>query len=160
MNLTADEFNEKHPIGTPVKYEPVLPPVDGVIPLITITRTPAWELSNGDVLVSVAGRPGGMALSHIELMPVHQGQYPPPLTPSNIMERIDALAAAQKEDESIRCPYCGEKQVLDFCDGDGDLVTIWGEDLHTRECEFCEAEFRVRESVTRTFDTAKLGEDF
>lgn len=58
------EFNERHPVGTPVRYWPGTRRGlgrDGV------TRTPAW-LVGGTPVVSVDDFSGGIALSHIEVI--------------------------------------------------------------------------------------------
>jgi hypothetical protein len=67
MKITSAQFNEMYPVGTPVTYYPVLPEVPGILPLITHTRTPAWDLGHGAPVVSVEGRAGGVYLTHIEL---------------------------------------------------------------------------------------------
>lgn len=70
MKLTADEFNAKYPVGTPVRYYPLLDerrnPM-GMPPVESVTRTPAWNLGHGDPVVSIEGRTGGVDLTHIEL---------------------------------------------------------------------------------------------
>lgn len=166
MKITADEFNERHPVGTPVTYHHVIPEVDGILPLITHTRTPAWELGDGTPVVSVQGRSGGMALSHVELRvaPELAGDQPTPAMSERraLMQRIDAMIAERHEDECIRCPHCQHVQDWDSGDiGDWGLITYHGEDgAVVVECGSCEDHFNVRENVARTFDTAKVGEDF
>lgn len=88
--MTADEFNAAHPIGTPVVAYPGLRPDDPFVTearkrrtarghanpactdlykrLETVTRTPAWTLGHGDPVVSVDGYPGGIALTHIDVI--------------------------------------------------------------------------------------------
>ena len=66
--MSAEEWNERHPIGTPVVYWPVYPPEPGIGPVETKTRSEAWPLGHGEVVVKVEGRAGGVALSHIELL--------------------------------------------------------------------------------------------
>ena len=51
--------------------------------------------------------------------------------------------------DTITCPVCSEAIELDFCDGAGHLVTYWGDADHDYWCEHCDAEFKVREYVTR-----------
>jgi hypothetical protein len=67
---TADSWNASHPIGTHVRYWPVLPPVDSILPKDTITRSEAWALGDGSVVVKVIGIAGGVALSHVEVLHV------------------------------------------------------------------------------------------
>lgn len=62
---TAESWNAEHPIGTPVRYWPIYPPIDSVPPVDTETRSEAWALGDGSVVVSINGRSGGVALSHI-----------------------------------------------------------------------------------------------
>lgn len=65
--LAADEWNAKNPVGTPVKYFPLIG-CDDPPALLTVTRTPAWILGHGQPVVSVVGMAGGVALSHLQLM--------------------------------------------------------------------------------------------
>lgn len=62
--MTADEFNAKYPVGTPVAAF-VLTREDE--PLLTTTRTPAWNLGHGIPVVSVDGYAGGICLTHIDI---------------------------------------------------------------------------------------------
>lgn len=62
--LTADLFNETYSIGTRVK---AWPGVKNDKPLLTKTRSIAWNLC-GTPVVSVEGKSGGIALSHIEVI--------------------------------------------------------------------------------------------
>ncbi|MEU5596620.1 hypothetical protein [Streptomyces sp. NPDC020298] len=88
--MTADEFNALHPVGTPVIAYPGLRPDNPFIAaaraqrkarghadpdctdlykrLETVTRTPAWTLCYGAPVVSVDGYPGGIALTHIDVI--------------------------------------------------------------------------------------------
>lgn len=65
---TAESWNAAHPVGTWVRYWPVLPPIDSAPPLDTTTRSEAWCLGDGTVVVKIVGRTGGVHLSHIELI--------------------------------------------------------------------------------------------
>lgn len=59
-------------------------------------------------------------------------------------------------ERKIWCPHCGEEYNFEPCDGDGALVTYWGEGpAIERECsnEDCEKTFYVTEHVDRTFTT-------
>ncbi|MEV5443519.1 hypothetical protein AB0N23_13420 [Streptomyces sp. NPDC052644] len=87
-DLTADEFNAKYPIGTPVMAYPGVRPEDPVAVayqrrveegrtygstdpcerLTTVTRTPAWTLGHGEPVVSVEGYAGGICLTHIDVI--------------------------------------------------------------------------------------------
>ena len=58
MDMTAEDFNTKHPVGTEVLYWPVLPEGPNFPPRRTKTRTPAWELGHGAPVVSVVGQTG------------------------------------------------------------------------------------------------------
>lgn len=61
--MTADDWNERYPIGTPVHAWPGTRDEE---PMATQTRTPTWALGHGEPVVSVDGYPGGIALDHIE----------------------------------------------------------------------------------------------
>ena len=64
---TAASWNAAHPVGTAVRYWPVYPPIESAPPLDTATRSEAWALGDGTVVVCVVGRSGGVALSHVEV---------------------------------------------------------------------------------------------
>lgn len=63
---TAESWNAAYPVGTTVRYWPVYPPLEGIPPVITTTRSEAWTIGDGSVVVSVVGHSGGVCLSHIE----------------------------------------------------------------------------------------------
>lgn len=65
IKLLVALWNKHVPIGTKVKYYPIAGEEKYIC---EETRTPAWILSNGEALVSITGRSGGVALSHIELV--------------------------------------------------------------------------------------------
>lgn len=60
---TADEWNARYPVGTPVT---AYPGSRDDAPLTTTTRTPAWTLGHGAAVVSVDGYSGGICLTHID----------------------------------------------------------------------------------------------
>ena len=66
---TAESWNAAHPVGTAVRYWPIYPP-HGIAPHVdTTTRSEAWALGDGSVVVLIEGRSGGVYLSHIEVLP-------------------------------------------------------------------------------------------
>lgn len=87
-DLTADQFNAAHPVGTPVIAYPWVRPNDPVAityrerakagrtygspdpckRLETRTRSVAWTLGCGEPVVMVDGYPGGIALTHIDIV--------------------------------------------------------------------------------------------
>jgi len=74
MNLTADQFNTAHPLGTPViAYPGIRPEYAAEIGttdyprLVTRTRSAAWNLGHGEPVVMVDGFAGGISLEHIDL---------------------------------------------------------------------------------------------
>lgn len=81
--MNADEFNAAYPVGTPVLY---WPGARRGIGSRSKTRTPAWEMNSKDTVVSVDGYGGGIALTHIEVLPV----IPEP-TIESIIDDIVAL---------------------------------------------------------------------
>lgn len=76
--LSASLFNALNPVGTPVKYWPSLRRGEGHT---SRTTTPAWELGSGTAVVSVEGYAGGIALTHIVVLPPEQDPHPDRSTP-------------------------------------------------------------------------------
>jgi hypothetical protein len=66
---TAESWNASYPIGTAVRYWPIYPPVEGLAAEDTRTRSEAWTLGDGSVVVLVGGRAGGVWLSNVEVLP-------------------------------------------------------------------------------------------
>ncbi|MFJ2778082.1 hypothetical protein [Kitasatospora sp. NPDC087315] len=88
--MNAEQWNALHPIGTPVVAYPGVRPEDPLAAavrkrqadgrfleeadadlcraLTIVTRTPAWTLGHGDPVVSVEGYPGGIHLTHIDVI--------------------------------------------------------------------------------------------
>lgn len=58
------------PIGTPVLAWPCTR--DGS-PLVTRTRSAVWALGDGTRVVAVEGQAGGIALSHVDILPAPIG---------------------------------------------------------------------------------------
>lgn len=65
--MTAKAWNETHPVGTRVRYWP-LPPASKAASVDTKTRSEAWTLTSGHVVVLVAGISGCVSLSHLEVI--------------------------------------------------------------------------------------------
>lgn len=57
---------DRLPVGTPVRYWPGVRRGEG---RISVTRTPIWKMGSGTEVASVEGYPGGIALTHIEIIP-------------------------------------------------------------------------------------------
>lgn len=66
---TAESWNAVCPVGTRVRFYPVLPPSRDYPPIETTTRSEAWTLGDGTVVVALTGRAGGCAISHVEVTP-------------------------------------------------------------------------------------------
>ena len=66
--MTAQLWNDQYPIGTKVSYHSIMPPYPGDEPLITETRSEAWELGHGEPVVSIKGKTGGVCLSHLTVL--------------------------------------------------------------------------------------------
>jgi hypothetical protein len=66
MKISANEFNVLYEEGTLVKYYPISGEDNFEE---TKTRSIAWELGHGEVVVMVEGRTGGVAVSNIEIVP-------------------------------------------------------------------------------------------
>ncbi|MFF2009137.1 hypothetical protein ACFVWY_08700 [Streptomyces sp. NPDC058195] len=62
-SMTADEWNERYPVGTPVIAYPGTRDDE---PLDTVTRSRAWTLGHGAAVVSVEGESGGIHLTHVD----------------------------------------------------------------------------------------------
>ena len=60
----ADRWNAAHAVGTPVTVT-----LDDGRTIETTTRTPAWALGHGEVVVSVVGITGGYLLSRVAARP-------------------------------------------------------------------------------------------
>lgn len=68
----ANEFNLKHPVGTPVLYHSVIGRPETARE--TKTRSHAWALGCGESVVSVEGVSGGVSLKAIKVLtPTHTG---------------------------------------------------------------------------------------
>lgn len=63
--IEAARFTERHPIGTPVRYWPGLRKGEGRASTI---RSRAWVMGGGHVVVKVDGYPGGISLTHVEVV--------------------------------------------------------------------------------------------
>ena len=63
--MTADRFNTENPIGTPVRYFPIKGVGESIV---TKTRSEAWALGHGEVVVKIEGRAGGVCISHLEIL--------------------------------------------------------------------------------------------
>ncbi|MCW8219443.1 hypothetical protein H5I60_23185 [Streptomyces griseolus] len=64
--MTADEWNARYPVGTPVTAYPVTRDDEA---LTTVTRSRAWTLGHGAAVVSVEGYSGGICLTHVDPVP-------------------------------------------------------------------------------------------
>jgi hypothetical protein len=60
--VNAKEFNQKCPTGSPVLYYPVAGRPESAK---TVTRSKAWTLDSGQVVVKIEGRAGGVSVNHI-----------------------------------------------------------------------------------------------
>lgn len=63
-NMSAEQFNAQVPVGTRVKYHPIIDEKDFEY---TTTRSEAWEMC-GQVIVKVEGRAGGVSIEAIEVI--------------------------------------------------------------------------------------------
>ncbi|EKN3995807.1 hypothetical protein [Yersinia enterocolitica] len=67
--LSADKFNQKYPVGSCFHYFSIKGIPDSVE---VVTRTEAWALGHGDVVVSVNGRAGGLHIEHMKPVAVNK----------------------------------------------------------------------------------------
>ena len=61
---TAEEWNELYPVGTPVRYHPIIDKAEGID---TRTRSAAWTLGHGEAVVAVEGKSGGVCLCALDV---------------------------------------------------------------------------------------------
>ena len=73
MSMTAEQWNARYPIGTPVVAYPLTRPEDNAPDfferLETQTRSVAWEPGHGEPVVKVDGYAGGIALTRVDPIP-------------------------------------------------------------------------------------------
>ncbi|CAM7520854.1 Phage protein [Citrobacter freundii] len=62
-NLTAKTFNQRFPVGSQFHYY-LTPGVSGRETVVT--RSEAWSMRNGRLVVRVEGKIGGISVSHLE----------------------------------------------------------------------------------------------
>ena len=67
MRITAAEWNQRFPVGTPVRYHPIIGDHEFVE---STTRSEAWELGHGAPVVKIDGRTGGVLLEAIDVITV------------------------------------------------------------------------------------------
>ena len=60
--MTAHEWNCTHPVGTPVVYTPIM---GRALVDHTTTRSKAWTLDHGAVVVKIEGHAGGVSINHL-----------------------------------------------------------------------------------------------
>ncbi len=65
MNLTAAEWNERYPVGTPVRYHSIIGDPEFVA---SKTRSEAWNLGHGAPVVKIEGIHGGVLLEAIDVI--------------------------------------------------------------------------------------------
>lgn len=62
--MTAEEWNKRHPVGTPVRFETYRGgPIEE-----SRTRSEAWELGHGEPVVKIEGRAGGVCLDFLTVV--------------------------------------------------------------------------------------------
>lgn len=64
--MTADMFNRQYPVGTKIKYYPIVRLKDDY--KTGVTTTPAWDMNSNTPLVTTDIMSGGLLLSHIEVI--------------------------------------------------------------------------------------------
>lgn len=65
--MTAEQFAAKAPVGTPVRYWPVLPR-RGEQFVDTKIRSEPWALGHGAIVVMVESHAGGVSIEHIDIL--------------------------------------------------------------------------------------------
>lgn len=65
LNITAEEFNRRYPVGTEVRYYETIWDENT---LSSKTRSEAWTLGHGEPVVLIEGKTGGVSLGHLEII--------------------------------------------------------------------------------------------
>ncbi len=65
----VEQFNNNYPLGTPVRFWPGFKQGEG---REGKTRTPAWVMGGHTAVVSITDYPGGIALTHVEVVGVEE----------------------------------------------------------------------------------------
>ena len=65
MSNAVDDWNTKHPVGTPVRYHPIRGDMKSEP---SRTRSEAWNIC-GQACVMIEGRSGGISIEHLEVSP-------------------------------------------------------------------------------------------
>ncbi len=68
LEATVEAWNAQCPVGTQVRYYPVLPQPAGIPAVETTTRSEAWTIGSGHGLVLLTGKSGGVSLLHLEVL--------------------------------------------------------------------------------------------
>lgn len=104
---TAEQWNERYPVGTPVEYRAAWGVHEPT--LTTRTRSEAWTLPHGEPTVKIEGRAGGVALW--ALTPIPEVPTDPTSAPRE-GARAERLAwQALPDATDLKCcptPGCGE----------------------------------------------------
>lgn len=66
--LSAKEWNQRHHIGTLVRYYPILPTRTDFTPIETATRSDAWDLQTGRPVIFLTGVDGWVSLFNLEVI--------------------------------------------------------------------------------------------
>ncbi|WP_051690871.1 hypothetical protein [Photorhabdus australis] len=61
--MTVKEFNKKYPIGSEFYYSSL---IDKDNIRHVVTRSAAWKLGHGNIVVSFEGMTGGVSITHLE----------------------------------------------------------------------------------------------
>lgn len=65
---SAEEWNARFPVGTVVRFWPVLPSRNDFPPVDSVTRSESWALGDGTPVVLIKGKSGGVWLAHIDTL--------------------------------------------------------------------------------------------
>lgn len=71
------------------------------------------------------------------------------------LDQIEGVISQFRGHDSFDCPHCGNTFEVSDPDVSQQVVSYWGDDAHYLSCDECEADFVVRENVTRQFEIAK-----
>jgi hypothetical protein len=120
--MTADQWNDRYPVGTSVTAYPGIRPeraaksvTADVTTLTTYTRSRAWSLGHGEPVVMVEGYAGGISLEHVDI----RVQTDPHVRAAEIAavraqaERRKQLAAARVSEDVLQRQIDAQAREID-----------------------------------------------
>lgn len=88
--MSAAEFNAKFPVGSEFDYCSVRGGAEVSPPLATKTRSEAWTLGHGAVVVACDGKTGGLDITHLKPVEI-KAPAEPMLRVSDVKSALNAM---------------------------------------------------------------------